>query len=525
MMILTRFVGLLTLTLSLGLLSGCATNEINREAIPTSTAIANPESTFLGRVFGPEADAHPGQSGFYLLDKGENALIWRAALADAAISTLDAQYFIWSDDNVGTLAAERLLQAAERGIRVRVLLDDFMLNTDPAYLAHLHAHPLIEIRIYNPLGADYGKDEKRQYSLLHDLRRLNRRMHNKVFVADGSVAIVGGRNIADEYFDMDDKFNFRDRDVLAAGPIVPEISASFDAYWNSEWSVPIDRLLDTGSTLEARQAYYNELHRYAAHPENFPMRFYGAVNEVRDQLLALSDRLIWGKSIVIYDIPGKNDDPKRLDAFGKSGRALTQVALQSRHEIIAETPYLLFMPGTFEVVEKLRQRGVRVRFLTNSLSSTDAIPVFAAYMKQRLEMLRLGLEIHEMKADPAFQEKLLERYALLKEKPPVALHAKTAVFDRQIAFIGSFNLDPRSTHLNTEIGLLIYSREFAEQLVEVMEKDFLPSNSYRVRLNSELEWTAEESGEEKSWRTDPKVGPAKGMKLLFYSLLPLSDYL
>ncbi len=504
----------------------CGTVPIDHAAKVPSKAIETPHKTFLGRLFTPIANNYPGQSGFLLLEKGEDALLWRGALTDVATSTLDAQYFIWEDDNVGTIAAERLLRAAERGVRVRVLLDDLLLNTQPEYLALLDAHPKIEIRVYNPVGSGYGPDRIRKQSVLRDFKHLNRRMHNKVFIADSSIAIIGGRNIADEYFDMSTEFNCRDREVLAVGPIVQDITTSFDDYWNSRWSATVTQFISTTAD-EEQQRYYEELHQYAADPENFPLRFYGELNTIKERLLQLSERLIWGKAILIYDIPGKNDDPDRLDAFGRSGEALTRIALQSQQEILSETPYLFLMPGTFNIIDELRKRDVRIRILTNSLASTDNVIAFSGYFKQRQMILKAGVELYELKSEPELRESVIQRYALLENKPPLALHAKTAVFDRQVVFLGSFNLDPRSTHLNTEIGVLIYSDELAQQVAEIIEQDMRPENSWQVLLVNEndLAWVSRHNGKEVRLSKDPEAGIVKSMQLRFYSLLPLSAYL
>jgi len=519
------FKSLITL-FAVALLAACVAPPIKQIEKQPSFSLEQPESTELGQLFSPVVTSHPGESGFLLLDKGEDALLWRGALTDAAIKTLDAQYYIWHDDNVGTIAAERLLKAAKRGVRVRVLLDDFSLNTEPQYLVHLDAHPNIEIRVYNPLGAKYGSQVIRAFAILRDFRRLNRRMHNKVFIADGSIAIVGGRNIGDEYYDMHAEFNFRDRDILSAGPVVNDASRSFDAYWNSVWSIPIQNMIHLESEPDQRKQYYRELHEYAAHPENFPFRFYEALDEMQKKLYQLPDHLLWGKAILVYDIPGKNKDPDRVDAFGESGKILTEVALQTEQEIIAETPYLYLMQGTFEAIDQLHQRGVRIRVLTNSLASTDMIAIFAPYSKQRPEIVRRGVELYEMMHSPKIQETIIDRFPLIEQDPYLSLHAKTAVFDRKAVFIGSFNLDPRSTHLNTEVGLLIYSEPLAEQVVSIMEEDFKPENSYQLNLteNDKIRWNAIKDDQTIVLEKEPDTTFSQRLKLFFYSLLPLTQY-
>jgi cardiolipin synthase C len=508
------------------LLSGCMPPPLKSFSRTPSYVLPEAADSRLGHLFEEQVKRHPGKSGVRILDKGERDLLWRGILTDNAERSIDAQYYIWHDDNVGTIAAERLLQAAGRGVRVRILLDDFPLNTDPHYLAHLDAHPNIHIRVYNPLGAPYGRSHIRSMSVLRDFKSLNRRMHNKVFVVDGSVAIVGGRNIGNEYFDMNAGFNFRDMDVLMAGAVVKDVNASFDAYWNSAWSVPIAQLLNTKSAPAERNRYYQELRDYAALPDNFPFRFHAALAGMQTQLINLPSEMIWAKSVLIYDIPGKNDDPDRLDAFGVTGRELTQVALETRQEIIAETPYLFMMPGTFKVVDELANRGVRIRILTNSLASTDMVGIFAPYSKQRPEILRRGIELYETKPRPANQKEIIERYKNLEPKSYLSLHAKTAVFDRKVAFIGSFNLDPRSTHLNTEIGLLVYSEAVAGRLAEIIEKDLALENCYALTLNAKdkIEWHSLVNGQKISLKREPEASSGRKFKLFLYSFIPLSKY-
>lgn len=263
---------------------GCAGPDLKpRPDMPEPISAPIPKDSRLGRATEAVTSRHPDQSGFYLLDKGEEALLWRGALADMAERTLDLQYYIWHNDNVGKIAAERILRAAERGVRVRVLVDDIALRVKPRHLRLLNAHPEIEIRLYNPLGRRSGESAKFS-NIFMDFGKLNRRMHNKVFIADGCLAIVGGRNIGDEYFDMHAGFNFRDIDVLGAGAVVEEISLSFETYWNSQWVHPVEDILaDDIETVDMEKGY-DGLHRYARNPDNFPPRFNRRLGEVKTGL-------------------------------------------------------------------------------------------------------------------------------------------------------------------------------------------------------------------------------------------------
>lgn len=513
-------------------IAGCATKApapvpFDHQGQRQKTLPSLADTTWFGRHTHAITSKRPSESGFLLLDKGEDALLWRGALADRAQRTIDAQYFIWSDDNIGTLAAEGLLRAADRGVRVRVLVDDFPITADPRFIARLNAHPHIHIRVYNPSGIFADSLSGKMLAMLGDFKRLNRRMHNKLFLVDGAIGILGGRNVADEYYDMHEDYNFRDRDVLAVGPVTARLAGSFDEYWNSPWSVPVEALMDMTVTAVDRQLYYDELHEYAADPEHYPLRFRDSLTATDQRLVGLEDELVWGTAQLIYDIPGKNDDPQRMDAFGRSGELLRKAVLQAQHEVLAQTPYLVMMPTTFDVVDQLLAQGVDVHIVTNSLSSTDNIAAFAGYARQRQRMLRIGVRLYELRPDAPLREQLIERHAYIEGKGDLGLHAKTVVIDQKVVFIGSFNMDPRSTHLNTEMGLLIQNRELANQVVEVIQRDMRPENSWHLRLNGQgdIVWQGTRDGKTLEFESDPDASFSKRLKLLMFSLLPISSIL
>lgn len=526
----------LALTLPALVLTGCASLKsvdptASLQADRTeSRAIAAPESTPLGRRLQRLVHHQPaGQSGFLLLDKGEEALLWRGMLADQASHTIDTQYFIWYQDNVGKIAAERLLRAAERGVRVRVIVDEISLDADPRFLAWLNDHPQVEIRLYNPVGilglGTLGK-LARLVGAGGDFPRLNRRMHNKTFIVDGSVAILGGRNVADEYYDLNRQFNFRDLDVLTVGPVVPAISRSFDEYWNDPWVVPLEAVVDLPITPAEREAYYQGLHQYAAQPENFPPRFTAGLAATADHFRGLKAAdLHWGPARLIYDRPGKNPELDRYDAFGESGRQLTDLACGARREVLAATPYLIMLPGTFDLLEGLRERDVRVAIITNSMAANDAVWVHSRYAFQRRRLLGMGVELFEYRGDAEDQPVLIDRYHRMPEKIPLTLHAKTLVIDRQVVYIGSFNMDPRSTHLNTEIGLVIESPSLAQAVAALIERDMAPHNSWRLELTAEgrMEWVTRREGRLVRVAAEPDIGVGAALKFLLLAILPIGE--
>jgi len=461
-----------------------------------------------------------------VLERGEEALLWRGALTDRAERSIDAQYFIWSEDNVGTIAAERLLRAAERGVRVRVLVDDLSLSTDARFLAMLDAHPQIEIRIYNPTGVVGRTYLPKMLAFVADFKRMNRRMHNKALIVDGAVAVIGGRNIADQYYDMNREYNFRDRDLVAVGPVVDQIERGFDRYWNSIWAVPVEACVQVDFSEAERAAYYARLHGYAGDPKNFPERFNEALGEMQARLHDLGGVLVWGDARVIYDLPGKNDDPGRMNAFGEMGRELTTATLRAKREILAETPYLVMLPGTFTVLKSLQERGVRVRILTNSLASTDEPYAFSRYAMQRDELLGLGVELHESMPRPEYHGEIVARLPRMQQPSRLALHAKTMVIDRRIVFIGSFNMDPRSTHLNTEMGVLIDSTELAVEIAATIERDMDPCNSWTVTRATEggaIVWSWVSEGQARTTSQEPEASAAAMLELFLFNLLPIDS--
>jgi cardiolipin synthase C len=516
---------LLALLATALLLQGCSGTLPLRDPERPAGRAPSTAGTRLALLAADARAGHSDQSGFHLLDKGEEALLWRVALADAAEKTLDLQYYIWQTDKVGAIIAGRVLRAAERGVRVRLLLDDIPLKAAPRHLALMNAHPNIEIRIYNPLGR--RSDRTARFSnILWNFSRLNRRMHNKVFVADGAAAILGGRNIGDEYFDMHAEFNFRDIDVLAIGPIVNDISVSFDTYWHSNWVYPVDRLLPDELETGDRAEFYAAVHRHTEQANIIPKRFQKFLDKLEGRLEEFFQQFQWGPAELICDKPGKNEDVERLDAFSPSGERLAEIAMEVEKEIIAETPYLLMMPITFDILSQLNRSGVDIKVVTNSLETTDIIGVHAGYAKQRKRMLRLGVELYELKPEAEIRYDIIARYRK-KTMPPLSLHAKAAVLDRNKVFIGSFNLDPRSAHLNTEIGLLISNIFLAEQVRELLMIDARPENSWRLELDTHqnLSWHGRVKGKLVVKKSDPNKNIARSLKFLLYSIVPLSSLL
>jgi len=425
------------------LATGCTSLPANNGRT-ASTALSSADDTRIGRTLAQVSAAHPGESGVCPLAGGPDALAARIALADMADRSLDVQYYIWHGDETGTRLAEHLLAAADRGVRVRVLLDDFGSSARDETLLALDSHTNIEVRVYNPLALRGA----RVLGSLLEFSRTTRRMHNKSFTADNQVTIAGGRNIGDEYFGEDEALDFADLDVLAVGPVVREVSASFDVYWNSPTAYPI-------ATVNRSAVPPGALGKLRGHPARAESHI---EQRIRDGELPFD----WCKAWLVSDSPAKTERP--LPPEQQMLGQLLPTAQTTEHELVIVSPYAIPRQRGLAFFREMRRRGVRVILLTNSLASTDTVPVHAGYARYRKELLRMGVELYELKPI---------RHA--------SLHAKSFAFDRRVLYIGSFNLDPRSAHLNTEMGVVFESPELTGPMVKRLEAR-LPQVAWRVEL-------------------------------------------
>jgi putative cardiolipin synthase len=451
--------------------SGCALP--NNVVRPVSCAIACPRKSTLGELIAPAVEAHPGESGFLLYNTGEGAIQARVAMADVAQSSIDAQYFMWASDATGRVLLDRIMAAADRGVRVRLLVDDYNdLGYDIAF-ATLDAHPNIEVRVFNP----FARGWMRLLQLLGRFTELNRRMHNKVFVADGQVAVVGGRNLTDDYFGLGKHLDFRDFDLLAIGPVVAQAEGAFDQYWNSRWSYPITSLTKPASQATQSRTLKRFYERVKQDLARFPYSLPHDHKEALAWLERFRGKAIWGPAEVVYSSPNRPGSPAKSPP-GVVWNKMVALARQTEHEVVAENAYLVPQQENAPGYRELRARGVAVRLLTNSLASTDEVPVNALYSKTRPHLVELGVELFEMKPWAASRELYIAHAT--KSKAHLALHGKAAVFDRKTVFVGSFNLDPRSAALDTETVFVVQSPELAEQFLQAFATDFAPANAWRI---------------------------------------------
>lgn len=465
-----------------------------------------------------QINAHPGLSGVYVLDKGSEALIARAWLADHAQHSIEVQYFIWSTDNIGILAAEALLRAANRGVQVRVIVDDLLINAPDKSLLALAKHPNIDIRIYNPLHSVGTAWYERLLNVVTNFRAANQRMHDKTFIVDGKVAITGGRNMAAEYFDYNQQFNFRDRDVLLLGDVVRSMQQSFESFWESNLIAPVESLYEDVGLMQKRVAVdseiikkiYRGLHEYANSEENFSPEVRANIGAASSTFPRIAQQLIWSQVSFISDRPGKNPNKWDLGGGGRTTTALAQLVKNARDRIVIQSPYLVMSDDAMTLFQEAIKRGVKVSISTNSLASTDNLLAFSGYRNQRALLLKMDVNIYEYKPDPLIQRNLMERPELAKDRSPVfAIHAKTMIVDSQIVYIGTFNFDPRSQNLNTEMGVIIHNSQLAKAVEESINTDMRSANS----------WSAAKDD------PDQHVPFTKRIKVRLLQMLPLQPVL
>ena len=509
-----RFVSLTVLCL--GFLTGCSLPPLDHRNASQALTPEASRDTPLGRAIAPLAAEHPGKSVIHPLADAYDAFAARMMLARAAQRSLDVQYYIWHGDMTGTMLLEALHEAADRGVRVRLLLDDNGTAGLDAVLAALDAHPNIEVRLYNPFVVRWPKF----VGYLTDFRRLNRRMHNKSFTADNQATIVGGRNIGDEYFGAANGVLFTDLDVLAIGAAVNDVSTDFDRYWASESAYPVDRLLkpaapDALAELERSASTVEKSPEAAAYAE--AMRKLPFIQQLLHGELALE----WADTRMVSDDPRKTLGTAPPEAM--LPHQLHEIVGTPKVDVELVSPYFVPTASGTEAFVKLAQSGVKVRVLTNALEATDVAVVHSGYASRRRDLLAGGVELFEMKRQAgAERNKSLGPFG----SSGSSLHAKTFAVDGHSVFVGSFNFDPRSARLNTELGFVIDSPTLARRIAEAFDNE-VPLTAYRVCLDDKgaLYWLEQRDGKTIRHDTEPGTTAWKRFSVWFVSLLPIESLL
>jgi putative cardiolipin synthase len=515
----------LILLAMLGTLSACSTLRTDFVKKP-SAAIAPVADTLSTRYVQAEVAAHPGQSGFRLLVSNQNALMSRIVLTDSARHSIDLQYYIFANDATGRLLAQRLLTAADRGVRVRVLLDDLDIVKEDELLDALDAHPNIEVRLFNPFRFRQRSMLSKIGQFLIEGARLNRRMHNKSFIVDGMQAIIGGRNIGDAYFDVGDDVHFRDLDALAIGTVVPEIAASFDAYWNSDAAFPVRAFSGPDATrhdlAHARAQLGHDARTFSESDYAQALAYELPNGPSADQ----RGSWFWGDARLIADSPEKVD-PDQDPHAAHIDHKIRVVLDAARQQALLVSPY--FIPGDdgAKVLEALAGRRVDIKVLTNSLAATDEPEVHAGYARYRLRLLRAGVELYEFRPIGGRNAK-----NALGRSSGVSLHAKAMVVDHREVFIGSMNFDPRSRYLNTEMGVIVDSPTLAAAVEQFFAHATTPQNSFQVKLepasassSRAIRWVGTDDGKTVQYDHDPDVSTWKRVQVDLMRFLPIEGLL
>ncbi len=507
---LWRSLGLALALLSLG---ACASVPFDQPKT-FSTALADTESTLLGQRVAEVASGEPDESGFYLLGDGIEALAARLLLMRAAERSLDVQYYFILDGLTARLFVRELLNAADRGVRVRLLLDDISTSGYEAWMTALEGHANIEIRLFNP----FSRRKTGYFDWITDHDRVQHRMHNKSFTVDSQATIVGGRNIGDEYFSARTDLDFVDLDLLGFGPVAKATSKAFDEYWNSYAAVSVSLLVKQNLAHPTLEQIRRSLDETVEEARTTP---YGEAltSQLLERLQRDGQSLEWAVSSVVHDPPDKaavNSDTNENELLALQ---LAQAIDIAEKEFLLVSPYFVPMQGGVELLTKLEDRGVRVVVVTNSLAATDVAAVHAGYKKFRKELLRAGVELWETRSD------------LGLEAEPVAhsrtsLHVKAFVVDRTYLFVGSFNWDPRAAVYNTEMGIMVDTEALAGGTAEAL-LDGLDRAAYRLRLDERgrIEWIGLEDGREVVLTSEPQASFWRKLTAGFLGLFPIEGQL
>jgi cardiolipin synthase C len=504
-----RLAGAALLFAALLMLGACSTLQaVDREAI-ISEAIPLSTQTTLGRI-AKISQPDPDLSGFRLMPLGLFSLDTRVQLARRAEVSLDVQYYHFEDDETGRWLLRALRDAAERGVRVRVLIDDLYTGGKDTLWLAFAAHKNVQVRLFNPFCCAREQGQGGRFlASLNEWSRVNHRMHNKLFIADGAMAVIGGRNVANEYYLRGSTENFVDVDAFTAGWVVPPLQNLFDRYWNSDPVYPLERVTRTGLMPEQLRAKFEDWTGPATTPPpaELPPNDILGYGPIADDLDGGRLGLIWGEAYVFADHPDKPFD-------GEVGGELLETSVtynvfeairSAKEEVVASSPYFVPGPASLEMFRELRGRGVKITVMTNSLASTDEPIVHIGYAAHREELLRMGIDLYELSSSRLKDNKR----PFLFGKSLGRLHAKLVVIDKKALFIGSMNLDPRSATINTELGAVIKSPPLARELLRIIDIDRLQS-AYRVRFapgTSSLQWLSNDGEREMILTQEPDSTP------------------
>lgn len=501
------------------LLPACRTNDIQKKNIIPTAGLVSGE--LMAKAVQQRSVHRTGTSGFEMLPDGREAYMARLAAVEAAQKMLDFQYFIWSDDVTGTVFAARLLAAADRGVKVRILLDITKGSQHEVRSGALAAHPNIEIGFFNPMTAMKGIFAGNPVPVIGEIERMQSRMHNKMLVADNAIIIGGGRNLGDGYFGADNEQNMRDLDFIATGPVVQDAAKSFQLFWDSPLTHKADKTKITDDEREDLEDLRNKTDRkkwILSHKNEFPYPRTMKQADALKLLGELSDQMIWAEYEFVADPPERM---LRRDKVASPTWRTKEVALAgAQKEVVLHAAYLIPQEEVLELIGRLCRRGVEVRLLTNSLASTDGLIAMSGIAKRRRDVLDTGASLYELNARAPVREK----YIHASKMTPLGMHTKGVVVDDQFSFIGSFNMDPRSKYINTETGVIIKSPAFAARLKAYLLEDLKKENCWHVTRddNGRLCWSG---GDGVKYYRDPEAPLRRRISYWLLTHMPWEDLL
>lgn len=490
--------------LAASLAAGCASRGLQEDIVRPAPSFSSPPAAqgvlhdVATRI---TAEHGPDSSGVRLLDDSYHALLWRLALIDSAVSSLDIQTYLWYPDASGKLLFERAILASRRGVHVRLIIDDLLTAGEDQLMADLEHQPNIELRLFNPwsnrrLGSRAGQ-------MIAQMERLNTRMHNKMMIVDGQAAIIGGRNIGDHYFGLNHTYNFHDLDIIGFGHLARQAAAMFDEFWNSEWVVSAENLTtepDPETAAESWRRLQSD-NRSAEELAEFPRER----KDWADELTSLAGELDFGTSEIVYDSVSDTEIAQNMVSD------MAFLFRRAKRELLITNAYVIPSQRGIDFLRDITGAGVKVRILTNSLESNDVPAVNSHYQRWRDDLISAGAQLFELRADASVQS--------VVDVPPVqgefiGLHTKAAVIDRQEVFVGSMNLDPRSAGINTEMGIIITSPELGEKLAQIMLRDMDRENAWQVLLDEDGDpyWV---DGDRTVYRQPARGGTQRVMNTIF----------
>jgi putative cardiolipin synthase len=523
--VIARRTGIIAILMMAGLVLGACSALRTDYVKQPSKALPPATATPSGRYIRAEANRHVDESGFRLLTLSNNALMSRIVLADHAQHSIDLQYYIFNNDATGRLVAQHLLAAADRGVRVRLLVDDISATNSIDMLDALDAHPNIEVRLFNPFHTRKPSPLSKATQFLLDAHRLNRRMHNKSYIVDGNVAIVGGRNIGDAYFDASNDTNFRDLDLIAIGPVVKQASHAFDEYWNCDAALPVQ-------AFQGKHASHYDLAQLRVDLGRDARTFAQS-----DYAQATLDKLpngpsgdrpgawFWGSATLVADQPAKIDASKEETRALRIGPQVKSMTDQAKQDVLLISPY--FIPGDdgTQYFTDMASRGVAVKVLTNSLASTDEAAVHAGYSRYRRALLEGGVQLYELRPAAGVEQPATAKGT----SSGVGLHAKAIVVDGQLVFIGSMNMDQRSKLLNTEMGIIVDCPALAVAVTNFFDTATQPGSAYHVTLRpphgGRMQWQDSENGKLVTYHHDPKASMKRRLEVDLLRFMPIEGML